>query len=253
MRSIAVIAVTGKGGTGKTIFAAMLILHLCRKGSLLAVDADPDSNLPEALGVEEVEKTLGDVKEVFQHTRDEIRGDKSIWFEAKVFEVINELEDFDLLVMGRPEGEGCYCYTNNLLRGILRKFMKHYDFVVVDCEAGLEHFSRKTIDRADCVVVVSDTSKKGLKTAERISELMKSLGINARKAIVGNKVTDAKAEEMIENFASRAGFEFLGALPYDSMVVENEMAGKSVRDLPECEFKRKFKEVLKKFESWCLS
>ena len=231
----------------------MLILHLCKKGSLLAVDADPDSNLPEALGVEEVGKTLGDVKEVFQHTREEIRGDKGIWFEAKVFEVINELEDFDLLVMGRPEGEGCYCYTNNLLRGILRKFMKHYDFVVVDCEAGLEHFSRKTIDKADCVVVVSDTSKKGLKTAERISELMENLGINAKKAIVGNKVTDVGAEEMMRDFALKAGFEFLGALPYDNIVVENEMTGRSVKDLPECEFKKKFKEVLKKFEYWCLS
>ena len=253
MRQIAVIAVTGKGGTGKTVFAAMLILHLCKRGSLLAVDADPDSNLPEALGVEEVEKTLGDVKEVFQHTREEIRGDKGIWFEAKVFEVINELEDFDLLVMGRPEGEGCYCYTNNLLRGILRKFTRHYDFVVVDCEAGLEHFSRKTIDKADCVVVVSDTSKKGLKTAKRISELMENLGINAKKAIVGNKVTDLRAEEMMRSFASKAGFEFLGTLPYDSRVVENEMTGRSVKDLPECEFKKRFKEVLKKFEYWCLS
>jgi len=252
VRWIVVVAVTGKGGTGKTVFAAMLIMYLHKKGSLLAVDADPDSNLPETLGVGKVEKTLGDIKELFQHTRDEIKGDKEVWFEAKVFEVINELDNFDLLVMGRPEGEGCYCYTNNLLRGILRKFMRHYDFVVVDCEAGLEHFSRKTIDRADCIIVVSDTSKKGLKTAKRISELMDELGIRAKKALVGNKITDKRARDIMMEFALRTGFEFLGALPYDEKLVECEMLGVSLKDLPECEFKREFNKVLKRFEQWCL-
>ncbi len=253
---ITVIAVTGKGGTGKTVFAAMLILRLCRKGYLLAVDADPDSNLPEALGVEEgVEKTLGEVKELFQHTRDEIRGDKEIWFEAKIFEAINELDEFDLIVMGRPEGEGCYCYTNNLLRGILRKFMQHYDYVVVDCEAGLEHFSRKTIDRADCVVVVTDTSRKGLKTAERISSLMCELNLKAKKGLVGNKA-DERAEEIMREFAEERGFKFLGALPYDEKLAEYDMLGKSVKDLlleqPDSKFVRAFEEVFEKFKSWCL-
>ncbi len=229
----------------------MLVIHLCRKGSLLAVDADPDSNLPEALGVE-VEKTLGEVKEIFQHTRDEIKGDKEVWFEAKVFETINEFDDFDLIVMGRPEGEGCYCYTNNLLRGILRKFIRHYDYVIVDCEAGLEHFSRKTIDRADCVIVVSDTSRKGLRTAERISSLMEELGINARKALVGNKVLDERAVKFMREFAQKNGFEFLGALPYDEKLAEYDMLGKSVREFVEKEnspFVRKFEEVVRNFES----
>jgi len=254
--TITVVAVTGKGGTGKTVFAAMLILKLCKKGTLLAVDADPDSNLPEALGVEdEVEKTLGEVKELFQHTRDEIRGDKEIWFEAKIFEAINELDDFDLIVMGRPEGEGCYCYTNNLLRGILRKFMQHYDYVIVDCEAGLEHFSRKTIDRADCVVVVTDTSRKGLKTAERISSLMDELGLKAKRGLVGNKA-DRRAEELMREFASDRGFEFLGALPYDEELAEYDMLGKSVvefvRERPDSKFVKAFDRVFERFGSWCL-
>ncbi len=230
----------------------MLIMYLSKKGSLLAVDADPDSNLPEALGVEEeIEKTLGEVREIFQRTRDEIRGDKEVWFEAKVFEAINELDDFDMVVMGRPEGEGCYCYTNNLLRGILRKFMKHYDYVVVDCEAGLEHFSRKTIDKADCVIVVTDTSAKGLKTAERIYELMDELKLDAKKGLVGNKVFDKRGEEMIRKFAEKTGVRFLGALPFDKTLVELEMEGKSLKVLPDCEFRRKFEEVAKRFEEWC--
>ncbi len=245
------IAVTGKGGTGKTLVSAMLVLHLCKKGSLLAVDADPDSNLPEAFGVE-VERTLGDIREIFQSSRDEIKGDKEIWFEAKIFEVVKELDNFDLLVMGRPEGEGCYCYTNNILRAILKKFMRHYDFVVVDCEAGLEHFSRKTIAGVNYLIVVSDTSRKGLRTAERISELMEELNINARKGLIGNKVIDKRSENLIREFAENSGFKFLGSLPYDEKVVECEMMGKSVVDLMKtnCSFVREFEKIVKNLESW---
>ncbi len=230
----------------------MLTLYLCKKGSVLAVDADPDSNLPDAFGVE-VEKTLGDVREVFQRSREEIRGDKEVWFEGKIFECIEELDEFDLLVMGRPEGEGCYCYTNNVLRAVLRKFMRHYNYVVVDCEAGLEHFSRKTIGNADIVIVVTDTSKKGLKTAERISELMDELEIKAKKGLIGNKIINEK-ETFIKEFAKNKGFEFLGSLPYDMKVVEYEMLGKSVYELlkSECAFVKKFEEVVKNFESWVM-
>ena len=184
-----VIAVTGKGGTGKTAVAALLVKYISEKVSnVLAVDADPDSNLPDALGVE-VEKTLGEVRELFQVTRDSLGGvDKESWLEGKVFEVIHEFDGYDLLVMGRPEGEGCYCFVNNLLRGILKKFMRHYDYVIVDCEAGLEHFSRKTIESADYVLFITDTSRKGLKTAKKIKDLVKELNLNFREIfLVGNK------------------------------------------------------------------
>ncbi len=241
-----VIAVTGKGGTGKTAIAALLVKYISEKTSnVLAVDADPDSNLPDALGVE-VEKTLGDVRELFQVTRESLGTvDKELWLEGKVFEVIEELEGYDLLVMGRPEGEGCYCFVNNLLRGILKRFMRHYDYVIVDCEAGLEHFSRKTIESADYVIIVTDTSRKGLKTARKIKELVKELNLNFREIfLVGNKISGEEAKRIIKEFARREGLTLLELLPYDEKVVELDMRGEAIVNLPETsEFARKVRFI----------
>jgi len=237
-----VIAVTGKGGTGKTAIAALLVKYISEKTpNVLAVDADPDSNLPDALGVE-VEKTLGDVRELFQITRDELGTvDKESWLEGKVFEVIEELEGYDLLVMGRPEGEGCYCFVNNLLRGILKRFMRHYDYVIVDCEAGLEHFSRKTIESADYVIIVTDTSRKGLKTAKKIKDLVKELNLNFKEMfLVGNKVNGEEAKRIIKDFARMEGLTLLEILPYDERVAELDMKGEAIVNIPDgCEFARK--------------
>ena len=241
-----VIAVTGKGGTGKTAIAALLVKYISEKTpNVLAVDADPDSNLPDALGVE-VEKTLGDVRELFQITRDELGTvDKESWLEGKVFEVIEELEGYDLLVMGRPEGEGCYCFVNNLLRGILKRFMRHYDYVIVDCEAGLEHFSRKTIESADYVIIVTDTSRKGLKTAKKIKDLVKELNLNFKEMfLVGNKVNGEEAKRIIKDFARMEGLTLLEILPYDERVAELDMKGEAIVNIPDgCEFARKVRFI----------
>ncbi len=248
-----VIAITGKGGTGKTAIAALLVKFISEKTSnVLAVDADPDSNLPDALGVE-VEKTLGDVRELFQVTRDSLGTvDKGLWLEGKIFEVIHEFENFDLLVMGRPEGEGCYCFVNNLLRSILRKFMKHYDHVIVDCEAGLEHFSRKTIESADYIVVVTDTSRKGLKTAKKIKDLVKELNLNFREIfLVGNKIMGNEAKEMIKDFAKRENFVLLELLPYDEKVIELDLKGEPIINLPnDSEFARKVRFIAEVLTGW---
>ncbi|KKG07319.1 AAA family ATPase, partial [Methanosarcina sp. 2.H.A.1B.4] len=145
-----VIAITGKGGTGKTAVAALLIRYLSKNGKFtLAVDADADTNLPETLGCENV-KTIGDAKEFLQAEITKPRPDnpdmnKESVLKSKVYEIIEEMPGYDLLVMGRPEGSGCYCYVNNLLRGIMDKLIVNYDVVVIDAEAGLEHFSRKII------------------------------------------------------------------------------------------------------------
>ncbi len=248
-----VIAVTGKGGTGKTAVAALLVKFISEKTSrVLAVDADPDSNLPDALGVE-VDKTLGDVRELFQVTRDSLGTvDKGAWLEGKIFEVIHEFDNFDLLVMGRPEGEGCYCFVNNLLRGILKKFMRHYDYVIVDCEAGLEHFSRKTIEGADYIVVVTDTSRKGLKTAKKIKELAKELNLRFKEIfLVGNKIASEEAKEVIKGFAREEGLILLDLLPYDEKVVELDLKGEPIVNLPESsEFARRVRFIAEVLAGW---
>ncbi len=233
-----VVAVTGKGGTGKTILSSLLIHFISRKTtSVLAVDADPDSNLPDALGVSEmVEKTLGDIREVFQVSRDEMGStNKEQWLEGKIYgEVIVEADRFDLLVMGRPEGEGCYCFANNLLRGVLRRLMRHYDYIIIDSEAGLEHFSRKTIDSADYIIVVTDMSKKGLATAKRIKEMSQELDLGFRDIfLVGNRIANREAEDVIRQFADEIGMKILEFLPYDEKIAELDLRGEPVVNLPE--------------------
>ncbi|AEA47134.1 ATP-binding protein [Archaeoglobus veneficus] len=220
-----VIAVTGKGGTGKTLIAGLLVRLLAKKYRVLAVDADPDANLGEALGVESY-KTLGEIREIFQHSRDDmISINKESWLEGKIYgEVIYEAEDFDLLVMGRPEGEGCYCFANNLLRAVLRKLMRHYDVIIVDCEAGLEHISRRTIDGADIILIVTDASRKGLMTAKRIRELAEELNLRARIYLIANRV-EGSAVQAIEEFAKIEGFSLLDIIPPDEEVTKADIAG----------------------------
>ncbi|WP_457549110.1 ATP-binding protein [Archaeoglobus sp.] len=178
------IAVTGKGGVGKTVISALLTKYFSKLGDTLAVDADPDSNLADVLGVE-VEKTVSDVVDELYMKKYEIE-DKDRWFEAKINEVIHE-DEFDLIVMGKKEREGCYCYINSLLKKIMQKVVDYYDYVVVDCEAGIEILSRKTIDFVDAILVVVNKSKLSRDTAERIKKLVKELGIQAKVVVVGNK------------------------------------------------------------------
>ncbi len=244
-----VIAVAGKGGTGKTLVSALLINFISEKtSSLLAVDADPDSNLPEALGVaDEIRKTLGDIRELFQVSRDEMGTmNKEQWLEGKIYaEAICECPRYDLLVMGRPEGEGCYCFANSLLRGVLKRLMRHYDYIVIDTEAGLEHFSRKTIDSADYIIIVTDMSRKGLATAKRIKELAEELKLNFRKIfLIANRITSREAEETIRKFADEEGIELLAVLPYDENVAEVDLRGDPVTEIDHnSEVYRRMKEV----------
>ncbi|HID11122.1 MAG TPA: carbon monoxide dehydrogenase, partial [Candidatus Latescibacteria bacterium] len=139
-----IVAVSGKGGTGKTTIAALLVRKLMRMdGPVLAVDADPNSNLGEQLGME-VGETIGDIREEVLEEELPPGMTKDRYLELRIQETLTEGEGVDLLTMGRPEGPGCYCYVNHLLRGFLDRLSKNYRHIVVDNEAGMEHLSRRT-------------------------------------------------------------------------------------------------------------
>ena len=232
-----VIAITGKGGTGKTAVTAMLIRHLNnseKKFRILAIDADPDANLADALGAK-VEKTVGDMREFMQDSRftSSPDTDKQALFEAKIFEILLEEDGYDLLVMGKPEGSGCYCYVNNLLRAIMDKTAKDYDLIVIDSPAGLEHFSRKIFPELDDLIVVTDESRRGLTTGERIRDIAREMGLKYKNLyVIVNKITTVRREKVLENAAS-LGLEVIGIIPYDESLAKFDLVGDPLMGLPD--------------------
>ncbi|MDY6964750.1 MAG: AAA family ATPase [Halobacteriota archaeon] len=231
-----VIAVSGKGGTGKTNVSAVLINYLVKKGSgsLLAIDGDPDSNLPQVLG-EEVSKTVGDVREDLLNERDTYAKttDKQLLLEYKVMGILHEGEKFDLLAMGRPEGPGCYCSVNHQLRAVIDTLSKNYDMCVVDAEAGLEHMSRRTLRDVDTMLIVTDASRKGLDTAKRIKKLAEDLEINFKELyVVANKVKDEDRDKINER-GKELGLEIIGMIPFDQIVADFDLEGRPLTELPE--------------------
>ena len=233
-----VIAVTGKGGTGKTAVTAMLIRHLVKnsgkKYRMLVIDADADANLADALGVR-VGKTIGDMREFMQQSRFTTSPDtdKQVLFESKLFEILIEEEGYDLLVMGKPEGSGCYCFVNNLLRGIMDKTTANYDLIIIDTPAGLEHFSRKTIPDLDDLIVVTDESRRGLTTGERIRDTAREIELKYQNLyVIVNKVTAGRKEKVLENALS-IGLEVIGTIPYDESLAKFDLVGDPLMGLPD--------------------
>ncbi len=232
------VAVTGKGGTGKTMLTALLIIHLLRKTNgkikILGVDADPNQNLDKVLGAK-VDKTVGDLREELLNIKDKLPSgiSKEQYFEYMVRNIIYEGEYFDLLVMGRPEGPGCYCYVNHLLRAILDRLSEEYDVVIMDTEAGLEHLSRRTTRDVDALVIITDPTARGIITAERIRKLVMELETKVHKIYaVGNRITSTNAGRIEEELKKR-GFEVLGLIPEDPYVQKLDLEGKPFTDLPE--------------------
>ncbi len=231
-----IIAVSGKGGTGKTMVSALLIRAMAEKGKydILAIDSDPDSNLPEALGVE-VEKNIGDIREELLGERDKLPIGTS-WQQKLEYEAMRalvETDEFDLLSMGRPEGPGCYCAANNVLREIIDTIAKNYDIVIIDTEAGLEHLSRRTTQNVDIMLIVTDTSKRGVTTAARIKELAGELKIKfSRLNVIINRVTP-ELEDRIKNYVNDIGLEVAGTVPEDELIREFDVEGKPLTELPE--------------------
>jgi len=219
------IAISGKGGSGKTTLAAMMIRVLLSKQgrSILAVDADPNSCLGLALGVE-AGSTIADIREQTrqkQPTNDGV--DKLRTIEYDMQQAVTEAKGFDLLTMGRSEGPSCYCAINNLLRKFLDKLNSAYNFVVIDNEAGMEHLSRRTTNNVDLLCIVADATPVGEVTAARIFELVKTLPISVKQiGVIWNRTENAKKLE---------GLETLGSVPYDNEVYELSMRNASVFDI----------------------
>jgi len=223
------IAVAGKGGVGKTTLSALLVGALLARGAgpVLAVDADPNSCLAEALGVR-VEKTLGEIRDEVLAAGDRIPPGmgKAAYVDLLCHRCVVEGKGFDLVVMGRTEGPGCYCYVNNLLRGFMTALEPNYRYTVMDNEAGLEHLSRRTARRVDHLVVVADGSLASLRAAGRIARMVDELGIPAgSRNLVRNRAPAA-------DLTPPAGFRLAGAVPEDPEVCRAEADGRPLQDLP---------------------
>ena len=226
------IAVSGKGGTGKTTLAGMILRFLLdqRKGPILAVDADSNANLHEVLGVE-VRSTIGEARELMK--KDVPTGmTKDIWFEYKVQESLIESKGFDLIVMGRPEGPGCYCAANTLARKCIELLTGNYRYLVIDNEAGMEHFSRLTTRDVDLLFVVSDPTRRGILTAARIRDLIHELDLRIlRDVLVINRVQGEPAPDLSAE-AKKQNLELAGTIPVDELVYQYDLEGRPTFHLP---------------------
>jgi CO dehydrogenase maturation factor len=229
------IAMTGKGGVGKTTLAALIIDWLVARGEapVLAVDADSNANLHEALGVSYA-ATVGGIRE---SARSEIPGKQGMakqeFLDLRVQEALVEQAGFDLIVMGRPEGQGCYCFANNILRSVLDKLSKQYKHIVVDSEAGLEHISRRTLLSLDWLLIVSDASVRGVRTAKRVSELADEVSLGAaRRGLIVNRVPHGELTPALEAEVAATGLPLVAVIPYDPAVAAMDAGGMSVKQIP---------------------
>jgi CO dehydrogenase maturation factor len=231
------LAVTGKGGVGKTTLAAMAVRWLGENagGPILAVDADPNTCLDSLLGVE-VRSTVGRVREdAKERAQGGLAGGvrKDEWLDLKIQESLVEAEDFDLIAMGRSEGPGCYCYANNVLRGVLDRLARQYRSIVIDNEAGLENLSRRTIQKVDQMIFVTDPSAPGFATVRRLVDLCGEMGISVGSmGVVVNRARDARCIERAEALFADTPAHVLGSLPDDAEVEEKSILGGSVYGLP---------------------
>ncbi len=231
-----IVAVAGKGGTGKTTTAALIIRHLLRnrKTPLLAMDADPNANLADSLGVQ-VRDTIGTVLSDFMRERAQIPAGmtKQSYLDMKFHQIIKEGKDMDMLVMGCPDGPGCYCAANSILKDYFEHLSKNYKYVVVDNEAGMEHFSRKTAARIDTLIFCSNYSLKGLKTVKALAGLVRELKIEVVNSyLLVNRTPETLEQEFLDG-VRETGIPFLGHTVMDTEIEESEIKGIPLIDLPD--------------------
>jgi CO dehydrogenase maturation factor len=214
--------------------AVMLIKYLLKKNKtpILAVDADCNANLNEVLGVE-INGTLGNAREEMKKGDVPSGMTKDVFMEMKLEEAVVEAEGFDLIVMGQPEGAGCYCAANTLLTNYLERLSGNYPYVVMDNEAGMEHISRLTTNNVNILLIVSDSSRRGLQAAVRIDELARCLKIVVDKSyVVINQAREAPSQQAME-MIKKAKLELIGTIPEDDLIYDYDFNGRPTIEMPE--------------------
>ncbi len=233
------IAVAGKGGVGKTTTCGMLIDYLCKKekGPVLVVDADANSNLNEVLGVE-VETSLGAIRE--EMAQAEMKGSipagmtKADYANFKFNSALIEEDDFDMIVMGRTQGKGCYCYVNGVLKTLVDKYAKNYSYVVMDNEAGLEHVARGTLPRVDTMLLISDCSRRGIQAVARVAEMIDEMELKPGKlGLIVNRAPGGVLDDGVKAEIEKHGLNLIGVLPQDDGVYRCDCDGKPSARLPD--------------------
>ena len=233
------IAVAGKGGVGKTTTCGMMIDYLCKsgKGPLLVVDADANSNLNEVLGVD-VDTTLGQIRE--EMAQAELKGTipagmtKADYADFKFNSALVEEDDYDMLVMGRTQGKGCYCFVNGVLKTQVDKYAKNYKYIVMDNEAGLEHVARGTLPHVDTMLLISDCSRRGIQAVARIAEMIGEMELHpTRMGLIVNRAPGGVLDDGIKEEIAKHGLTLFGVLPQDDDVYRCDCAGDPSSKLPE--------------------
>lgn len=227
------IAVAGKGGTGKTTLCGFIIDYLCKnkKTPVLAVDADANSNLNEVLGVD-VEATLGDIREEVARAELELvspipKGmSKMDYMNMKFSQALIEDDDFDMLVMGRTQGEGCYCYVNGVLKTQIQRVVGNYKYMVVDNEAGMEHIARGILPKVDTLFLVSDCSRRGIQAVGRIAELVDNVSIKAKNVLlIVNRAPNGELNEGVLEEIKNNNLNLIGVIPQDEQIFQCDSDG----------------------------
>ena len=242
-----IVAVAGKGGVGKSTLSAILVKTLAErtKTVVMAIDADPNSNLGDKLGMK-VEHTIGELREDLLRKAEELNASVSkhelVRYQMEMAKV--EGSNFDLLTMGRPEGRGCYCYINNILRTFIDEAIDSYEYAVIDNEAGMEHLSRRTTKRMDVLLVVSDPTKLGVETAKRILALAKDMEIDIGRSVLMVNRVQGTIGEAVKHEIEGSAFGSVVYLPYDREVEELAMVGSPMVQLDQSsQFYRAVKDL----------
>lgn len=229
------IAIAGKGGTGKTTLAALLIRLLQENRpdkTVLAVDADPNANLNEALGLT-VEQTMAEVLEAMKKPDGVPTGmTKDIFLQYELNRSLVETKHFDLLVMGSPQGAGCYCYPNDLLRRFLEQLGDNYDYMLMDNEAGLEHLSRRVLPEAEILLITSDATARGVRSAGRVREIIENVKLKIERMGLVITRTHSGGMGKLDEEIARTGLEVWGDIPFDPAIMDYDLEGKPLFDLP---------------------
>ena len=239
------IALAGKGGVGKTTIAGMVVKYLAESqtGTILAIDADPSSNLNMVLGLD-LEWTVGDIREdMLSQVKTSLTAggaamgalpggvSKHEYLDYEIRSSLSEGVQFDLIAMGRSEGPGCYCAVNHNLRDVVDSISKNYRYVVIDNEAGMEHLSRRTTRDVDHMLVVTDPTQRGLVAAQRIADLRNELDVRVENAYLIVNRLNGEMPPALDKAIQELPIPLLGVVPSDSDLMDFEFSGRPLVEL----------------------